>query len=88
MPINPKAALDELLEAYDVTDKDKFYSAMPQPGGMPGQAPNAEVSPNGNGVTNPALAAGPLSPSNQLSQSPVAAMQQLGAMSGGVANAG
>lgn len=86
-PLNPKAAMDEFLEAYDIEDKDKFYSSMPQPAAMAGQPGQAAPEANGAGVTNPLLAAGPTSPSNEISMSPAAALQRAGAATGGSANA-
>lgn len=85
-PINAKAFMDDVLEAYGVQDKDRYYSAQPQvPAGMeqptPAQ-PGMEAATGG--VTNPGLAAGPTSPSNQTSLSGEAAMQQFMANRGQV----
>lgn len=86
-PLNLKAFMDDVLDSFDVTDKERYYSAAPQmlPPGQPGQA--QPPAPGTNGVTNPELAAGPTSPSNATSMSPVAPMQQMLAQLGGAANA-
>jgi hypothetical protein len=34
--LNLKAFMDEYLEAFDITDKERFYSALPQPPQLPG----------------------------------------------------
>ena len=85
-PLNLKAFMDDLLDAHDVRDKDRYYAAAPQPvmpeqGAEPG-APEDALSGLNGGVTNPGLAAGPLAPSNETSMSPVADDQQMGAMFG------
>lgn len=94
--IHPDKILDELLEAYDILDPGSFYEVVPQqPQGAPqdaggqngaGSSPTAEnaippVSPQA-GVTNPALAAGPMSPSSSTSISPIAAIQSMMASRG------
>lgn len=93
--IHPDKILDELLEAYDILDPASFYEVMPpQPaqgadaGGQngAGSSPTAEnaippVSPQA-GVTNPALAAGPMSPSSATSISPISAIQSMMAARG------
>jgi hypothetical protein len=93
-PLNLKAFMDDVLDAYDITDKDRYYTAVPPNpqmqgggggGGMPGMGmPNGQ----GGGVTNPALAAGMSSPSNPNSMSPEVFLQRLGSMRGGPANVG
>jgi hypothetical protein len=74
-----------LLKSYDVADHIAFVSPMPTP------APQAQVPGMGSppapdssqpGVTNPELAAGPMSPSSATSISPVAAQQRMGALTG------
>lgn len=85
--INPKAPIDDFLESHDVRDKSRYYmeapeAPQPQPNGMPGtngQAPNAEELLNA--VSAP-QATDVNSPSNAFSQSPVAALQRMGAMTG------
>jgi hypothetical protein len=98
--LNLKAFMEKALDAYDVQDKERYFmpkqvGAAAASGGAPPQPPptpppGAPVPPGapGGGVTNPALAAGPLSPSNAVSSSPEAAMQQMLAMRGGAANGG
>lgn len=87
-PLSARPLFENLLEAHGITDTARFFSAAPQPpqpeqqggGGMPPIAP-----PNGNGgMTNPQLAAGPMSPSNEMSLSPENAMQQLLSGTGGL----
>ena len=83
-PLNLGTIYRKLLDAYDVPEKESFFMpGMPPgaaPGGLPGTAPVAE--PNGAGVTNPGLAAGPSSPSNENSMSPEASMARLMSMRG------
>lgn len=81
--LNLKAYNDLVLESYGIRDKARFYTAkqqapVPQPGQQqqPGQPPGASA-PQATDVN---------SPSNAFSQSPVAAEQRMGAMSGGVVN--
>lgn len=78
-PINFRAAIEDYLDTFDITDKERYFSAQ-APAGLPGQVPQA--APPGNGITNAALAAGPTSPSNETSMSPEAAMQQMLAQTG------
>jgi len=87
--VNLEEYVNDVLRAYDVDDIERYWStltppaqAMQPPGGTP--APNG--GSNGIGVTNPGLAAGPSSPSNQLSGSPEAMMQRMLAMRGGTSN--
>jgi hypothetical protein len=81
---NLKAYIDKLLDAYDIHDKERFYMPVQA---APGQAPAlpgvpSQPAPDGNGVTNAGLAAGPTSPSSEVSLSPEASMQQLMSMRG------
>ena len=88
-PLNLKAPIEALLDAYDVTDKAAYF--MPQtpqgpgapapPGSPPGLSPPSGA-PSGNGLTNVEAAAGPQSPSNVTSMSPEASMQRLMAQRG------
>jgi hypothetical protein len=82
-PLNLKAYMENVLDSYDILDKERYFlpaappSLAPPPGSPPGAPPSTPQSPNGSaGVTNPELAAGPLSPSAQggNSMSPEAAM--------------
>lgn len=87
-PLNMKAFLEDYLDAAGIGDKDRYFSVAPQ------QPPMAPGSPGQNGQpTPPGLAQGTApqaidanSPSNAFSQSPVAAMQRMGAMAGGPVN--
>jgi hypothetical protein len=82
VPLNMRAFLDDVLDADDISDKDRYYAAAPQPQvqALPGQVPQA--APSGNGITNATLAAGPTSPSNENSISPEADMAALMRMRG------
>ena len=73
-PINGRALVEDILDSYDVTDKERYFAEQP-PMGLPPGAPPPPAQ-NGQGVTNAALAAGPSSPSNELSMNPAAAMQR------------
>lgn len=90
-PLNLRAFMDDVLDAYDISDKERYYTqAPPGPGAQQGAGGGAsQPGQNGspNGVTNPALAAGPSSPSNANSMSGEQFMQRLGALRGGAANA-
>lgn len=82
-PLNLKAYMDKYLESFGIRDKALYYSAKPQ-AQLPqtGQQPQA-AQPGQTGATAP-QAIDVNSPSNSFSQSPVAAEQQMGAMSGPV----
>jgi hypothetical protein len=95
-PLNLKRFWEKHLDAYDVHDKETFF-AMPQQSALPAPAPPggpATTAPadtqqenmNGQldtgGITNPALAAGPTSPSSPVTMSPSAPMQRSLAASG------
>lgn len=87
-PINMKAFMDDLLEAFDVGDKERYYSQKPEAqnaqGGPVGQqAPGQGPS---NGTTSPLATNPAYSPSNTTSMSGETAMQRLQAMKGGPAN--
>lgn len=87
-PLNLKAFMDDILEAYDITDKDRYYTAQsPLPAGVGGQPaqedPMAELM-GGTGITNVDAAAGITAPSNEASMSAGAAMQQFEANRGPV----
>ena len=87
--LNLKAFMEKALDAYDVPDKERFFMPPPvaaaaaagPPGqGQPqqnGQQPLGPPPPSTNGVTNPTLAAGPMSPSNENSLSGERMMQQM-----------
>jgi hypothetical protein len=93
-PLNMKAFMEEYLEAFEVGDTDRFFSAKPQPqvAGQPQQgAPGGpqQPSPDGapEGVTGP-NATGAQSPSDQFSQQPAQFAQREGATTGGPVNVG
>ncbi|HXJ64134.1 MAG TPA: hypothetical protein VNN79_10300, partial [Actinomycetota bacterium] len=85
-PLNLKAYMEDYLEEFGVQDTERYFSAKPQQLPMAGQSGQPGPPTNGTGTTNVDLAAGPTSPSNANSLSGVAALQQMGAMSGGAAN--
>ena len=86
-PINMKAPIEAVLDAYDVTDKSAYFLQAP-PGGAGLSPPGAPGLPAGpgtappQGLTNPEAAAGQLSPSNANSMSPEASMARLMAQRG------
>jgi hypothetical protein len=95
-PLNLRAFWEKVLDAYDITDKERYFmppaAAQATAAAAPPQltgAPPAESSGNGGGagVTNVPAAAGPMSPSNVGSMSPEVAMQRMMAMRGGMNNA-
>lgn len=85
-PLNLRAFMEDVLDAYDVTDKERYFAAQPQALGPAQAQPAAEANGQPNGVTNPALAAGIQAPSNPESMSPEVFMQRMGATQGGPAN--
>lgn len=85
-PLNLKAFMEDVLDAYDRVDKDKYFSALPQAPAAPGQAPNAGQPEGPGGVTAPQATDPNTSPSNQASLSPEVFMQRAGAMGGGTNN--
>lgn len=84
-PLNLRAAVEDYLDTFDATDMDRYFTARPQQLPMEGQSGQPNPAANG-GVTNPTLAAGPSSPSNEASMSPVVDMQRMLAGTGGVVN--
>lgn len=88
-PLNLQAFMDDLLEAFDIQDTARYYAKKnplpnmqqaPPPG--PGQAapepqPQGAIAPQATDAN---------SPSNAFSQSPVAALQRMGATTGGPVN--
>jgi hypothetical protein len=103
-PLNLKAFMEKTLDAYDVTDKERYFlppqqtpqmgqpgAGQPGPPGMPG--PGGPPGPPGpaapSGMTNVDAAAGPLSPNGgTASMSPALAMANLMRQQGGANNAG
>lgn len=87
--LNVKAFMDDYLDAFDIADKERYYSANVPPTGLPQQQPGQPTGAPGldgqGGITAP-QATDPNSPSNAFSQSPVAAMQQMLATAGGPVN--
>jgi hypothetical protein len=84
-PLNPKALIEDFLDAYDIQDHDRYFASQPQPGaaaGGPGQP--AQGGPGGQpmGVTAPQSIDPAVSPSNQVSASPALHMQRALAFSG------
>lgn len=98
-PLNLKASYERVLEAFDITDKERYFmpsqvgaatAGGPPPGtgnGQP-QPPEAIPGQTPGGTTNTDLAAGPMSPSNQQTISPETFMQQSMSRYGGAANQG
>lgn len=94
-PLNLRQWVDDLLEAFDKDDPDRYFSQAPQgvpgatgaPGGGPVGAPQIGnvPGPAPQGVTAP-QANDVRSPSNQLSQSPALMMQRALAARGGGRN--
>jgi hypothetical protein len=87
-PLNLKAFLDDYLQAADIDDTNKYYSAAPPPQApptLPGQAPPGPQGPGG--VTAP-QAADYSSPSNAFSMSGTQALAQSLASRGGSVNVG
>lgn len=82
--IDPWALINDYLEAFDKGPVERYQmKAPPAPAAPPpGQAPQQGAPQQANGVTNPALAAGPESPSNAMTQSPASMMQSFLASSG------
>ena len=79
--LNPIPILEDYLEAFDKGPAEKYFSrAQAAPPQMPQQAGPQQP---GQGVTNAQAAAGPMAPSNDVSISPMAAMQQFAAGAGG-----
>lgn len=87
--VNLEEYVNDVLRAYDVDDVERYWSELtppPQLMSPPGGGQEGPGDSNGNGVTNPGLAAGPSSPSNQLSGNPAMMMQRLLAARGGTSN--
>jgi hypothetical protein len=84
---NVKRYVEDYLDAYDVLDKDAYWSVSPGPEQMPGQQAQAQPDPMGQGGVTSPHAYDANAPSNAVSMSPLAALQRMGAMSGGPVNA-
>mgnify|MGYP001579730499 FL=1 len=89
-PLNLKAFVEDLLDAFDKDTRERYFSQLPQmqmgggPPGAPGGQP-AGVTEPGTGFSSP-QAVSPLAPSNPTSMSPEVFLQQLAAMGGGGTN--
>ncbi len=85
-PLNGRAFMDKVLEAFDVDDPDSFYSAKPQgPPQLPPGAPGDGAQPEPpQGVTGPAATSPVTSPSNTASLAGGVAMARSMAARGGV----
>jgi hypothetical protein len=82
-PLNMDEFVRNWLEQHDVQNPDRFFSAKTPPAGVapPGSPPGAPQPAGEPGVTNPELA------TSDLTQNPVAALQQMQAKVGGLNNA-
>jgi hypothetical protein len=95
-PLNLRAFMDKVLEAFDIESTDQFYSAMPQTppqlpggGGPPGAPPNGGgIGPGGvpAGVTSPHATSPTTSPSNAASLAPGVMLARALASQGGAQN--
>ena len=87
-PLNMRAYVEDTLDAAGITDKDRYFSAQPQQPGMPQGGANGQPPPTPEGqLTGTAPQAVDMNaPSNQFSQSPVAAIQRMLAEGGGPVN--
>jgi len=77
-PLNYKAFMDNVLDAYDIEDKDAFYASKPQQ--IENQA-SPQAPPGPGGVTSPAA-------SDPFNQSGALGQQQMMASQGGAVNVG
>lgn len=92
IPINLKAYIDDILEASGVQDKERYWSAAPQPagmlqGGQPPQGPPGAGAPAPGADQTAPQAFDQSSPSNAFSQSPQAMLSRLLSQGGGPSNA-
>jgi len=89
-PLNLKAFMDRYLESFDITDTAPFYTLAPVLPNMqqlpPGAPPSASAAQAPGGGVSAPQATDVNSPSNAFSQSPVAALQRMGATTGGPVN--
>jgi hypothetical protein len=77
-PLNYKAFMDNVLDAFDIQDKDAFYSAQPQ---QQQNQPSPQAPPGPGGVTAPQAG-------DPFQQSGTQAVAQMLAQRGGSANVG
>lgn len=82
VPINVKAFMEDYLRAFEIDDIDRYFTAAPQPqiAGAPGQQ-QQPPQPGGPATPQPGMGQGG-------AEGIPAALQQMMAMSGGVANGG
>lgn len=94
-PVNLRAVVEDVLEAYDVQNPDRYFSAQPQAlpaagGGQPGQQGVNGGAPAG--ITGPGSIDPAVSPSSMSSMSPTVlgqrAMASAGSPNGGAMNLG
>lgn len=91
VPMNYKRLAEDLLEAWDVEDKEQYFSAVPQqPPAAQGGGPGGEAPATGQpaGVTGTGSIDPAVSPSNQASISPATFSARALASQGGVNNVG
>lgn len=86
--LNLNAFVDDFLEAFGNDDKDRYYMSSAPAAALPMQGGGAPAAPGGPGGATAPQAVDANSPSNAFSQSPVAAIQRMGAASGGPVNIG
>ncbi len=84
---NVKRYIEDYLDAYDVQDKEAYWSAAPGPDVGAQQQQPAQLNPAVPGGVTAPQAYSALAPSNAASLSPLAAMQRMQATSGGPVNA-
>lgn len=90
-PLNLKPFLEDVLDAFDKKDIERYLFPQQPPMGMPGGqggpspvgAPSLPTAGFQQGVTAP-QATSQGSPSNAMSMNPAVSMQRMGAMNGGV----
>jgi hypothetical protein len=89
--INLQAFMDDVLRAAGINDTQRYYSPKQPMNPVPGAQAQPAQQQQGNGIAPQGVTAPQSidinSPSNAFSQSPAAATQRLGAMSGGPSNA-
>lgn len=83
-PLNGKAFMDKVLDAFDIDDPDSFYSAKPQAPPQPAGPPGAQEQPPPAGVTGPAATAPTTSPSHTSSLAGGVAMARSMSARGGL----
>jgi hypothetical protein len=89
--MNYKALAQDLLEAFDKDNTDRYFSSAPPPPpqappGQPQQQGAPGLQPQVGGTTAPQSIAANVSPSHNASLAPSQFQQRLGAQTGGVSN--